>query len=177
MSRVAKMPVALPKGVEIALNGRVVEVKGSKGALEFQLHKLVDVEVEDGALKVVPNLDSSEADMLAGTTRAVVNNMVTGVSVGFERRLELVGVGYRAQVQGNKLTLSLGYSHPIEYIAPEGIAIEAPTQTEVVIKGTDKQVVGQIAAEIRSYRPPEPYKGKGVKYAKEKIVRKEAKKK
>lgn len=171
------MPVALPKGVEVAIDGRVVHVKGAKGALTFPLHRLVNVELDNGTLNFVPNEGGSEADMLAGTTRAVVNNMVAGVSSGFERRLELVGVGYRAQVQGNKLNLSLGYSHPIEYIAPDGITIEAPTQTEVVIKGTDKQVVGQVAAEIRSYRPPEPYKGKGVKYAKEKIIRKEAKKK
>jgi len=175
MSRVAKKPVALPKGVEVKINGQLISFKGPKGTLEQVVHESVNVELKDGALVFSP-VDG--ADMaIAGTMRALANNNVTGVSTGFERRLQLVGVGYRAQAQGNTLNLELGFSHPINYPMPEGISVETPSQTEIVIRGADKQKVGQVAAEIRAFRPPEPYKGKGVKYAEENILRKEAKKK
>ena len=176
MSRVGNAPVEIPKGVEITVNGQSVSVKGSKGDLSHQVHDLVGVEVEDTNLKVRANDDSKQAKALSGTTRAVLQNMVTGVSSGFERKLEIVGVGYRAQMQGKKLNLSLGFSHPVEFEIPEGITVETPSQTEVVVKGIDKQLVGQIAANIRAYRKPEPYKGKGVRYSGEHIVKKEAKK-
>ena len=174
MSRIAKAPIELPSGVEIKIAGSEVSVKGPKGNLVQSLHPNVSVEQEDKTITVKPANDSDIP--MAGTMRSLVNNMVVGVSDGFEKKLTLVGVGYRAQVQGSKLTLALGYSHPIEYTAPEGVTIEAPTQTEVVVKGCDKQKVGQVASEIRSFRPPEPYKGKGVRYADERVVRKEAKK-
>ncbi len=177
MSRVAKQPVAIPSGVEVKVDGANVTVKGPKGALEHRIHDLVKMDQEDGQLKFSANDDSKSANALAGTTRAVLNNMVTGVTTGFERKLELVGVGYRAQAQGKVLNLTLGFSHPVNYEVPEGITVETPSQTEVVVKGADKQQVGQVSAEIRAFRPPEPYKGKGVKYADEVIVRKEAKKK
>ncbi|MEM8983986.1 MAG: 50S ribosomal protein L6 [Pseudomonadota bacterium] len=177
MSRVAKQPVELPKGVEFNQAGRTVNIKGPKGALSMELNGEVTLEQEDATLSVAPRSGSRFAIAIAGTTRALLANMVNGVSNGFERKLELVGVGYRAQAQGNKLNLSLGFSHPVEYPVPEGIQIETPSQTEVVIKGIDKQRVGQVAAEIRRYRPPEPYKGKGVRYAGERVVLKEAKKK
>ncbi len=177
MSRVAKHPIKLPSGVEVRQDGAVLTIKGSKGSLTFRVHSGVEVSIEGGEVKVAPRDGVAGADMLAGTTRAVVNNMVSGVSKGFERKLELIGVGYRAQAAGNKVNLTLGYSHPIEYVAPEGITLESPSQTEILIKGVDRQKVGQVAAEIRAFRPPEPYKGKGVKYAKEQIQRKEAKKK
>jgi large subunit ribosomal protein L6 len=177
MSRVAKQPVELPSGVEVKLEGQAVTVKGSKGSMEHTIHQSVEMTQEDNLLKVASR-DGSKASMaLAGTTRALINNMVTGVSQGFERKLQLVGVGYRAQAQGQKLNLTLGFSHPVDYAVPEGISVETPSQTEVVVKGVDKQKVGQVAAEIRAHRPPEPYKGKGVKYADEVIQRKEAKKK
>jgi large subunit ribosomal protein L6 len=177
MSRIAKEPVVLPKGVECQQSGNVVTIKGSKGALSMQLNTEVELGQDDGQLKVVPRSGSKFSIAMSGTTRALLANMVTGVNEGFERKLELVGVGYRAQAQGNKLNLTLGFSHPVVYDVPEGISIETPSQTEVVIKGTDKQRVGQVAAEIRRFRPPEPYKGKGVRYANERVVLKEAKKK
>ena len=177
MSRIAKQPVALPSGVEFQQSGTVVTIKGGKGALSMDLNTEVQVEQEDGNLSIAPRSGSKFAIAMSGTTRALLANMVTGVSDGFERKLELVGVGYRAQAQGNKLNLTLGFSHPVVYDVPEGISVETPSQTEVVIKGTDKQKVGQVAAEIRHYRPPEPYKGKGVRYADERVVLKEAKKK
>ncbi len=172
MSRVAKKPVELPKGVEININGQAVTVKGSKGSLSRDIHTSVGVTQEDNVVSFAPKDGSKAAMALTGTTRALVNNMVIGVTEGFEKKLELVGVGYRAQAQGQKLNLTLGFSHPVDYAVPEGITVETPSQTEVVVRGTDKQQVGQVAAEIRAYRPPEPYKGKGVKYADEIIVRK-----
>jgi len=175
MSRVAKNPIALPKGVEVKVSGDELVVKGSKGELRHQLGHGITVSVEDNTLKVAPSNDNQWA--MAGTTRALVNNMVTGVSEGFEKKLQLVGVGYRAQSKGAVLDLTLGFSHPVNYPVPKGITIETPSQTEIVVKGIDKQQVGQVAAEIRAYRPPEPYKGKGVRYADEHVVRKEAKKK
>jgi large subunit ribosomal protein L6 len=177
MSRVAKKPVELPKGVEINISGQAITVKGGKGSLSRDIHNSVGIAQEDNVLTFVPKDGSKAAMALAGTMRALINNMVVGVSEGFEKKLELVGVGYRAQAQGQKLNLTLGFSHPVDYAVPEGVSVETPSQTEVVVKGTDKQKVGQVAAEIRAYRPPEPYKGKGVKYADEIIVRKEAKKK
>jgi large subunit ribosomal protein L6 len=174
MSRVAKNPISIPAGVELNISGSALKVKGPKGNLELNLHPNVSLEENDGQYLVKPDNDKSMA--MAGTFRALVNNMVVGVSDGFQKNLKLVGVGYRAQLQGNKLNLALGFSHPIEYSAPEGIKIETPSQTEIVVSGCDKQKVGQVAAEIRSYRPPEPYKGKGVRYADERVVRKEAKK-
>lgn len=178
MSRVAKNPVAIPKGVEVKLDDqRGITVKGSKGELRHTIHHWVDVTQDDGALRFAANQDRQEAVALAGTTRAVVNNMVHGVSQGFERRLQLVGVGYRAQAQGRKVNLTLGFSHPVDYPVPEGITVETPSNTEVVVKGIDKQLVGEVAAKIRAFRPPEPYKGKGVRYADERVVMKEAKKK
>ena len=177
MSRVAKKPVELPSGVEVKIDGQRVTVKGSKGALEHEVHSSVEVLQEDNTLRFAPRDGSKAAMALAGTTRALLSNMVTGVTAGFEKKLELVGVGYRAQAQGKVLNLTLGFSHPVNYEVPEGVTVETPSQTEVVVKGLDKQKVGQVAAEIRAFRPPEPYKGKGVKYADEVIVRKEAKKK
>ncbi|MGD8592001.1 MAG: 50S ribosomal protein L6 [Gammaproteobacteria bacterium] len=176
MSRVANNPITIPSGVEVNIAGQNVTVKGGKGSLSHEIHPAVEISREDNVLKFSPtSMDNSDA--LAGTTRALLNNMVTGVSEGFEKKLQLVGVGYRAQAQGNVLNLTLGFSHPVAFKVPEGITVETPSQTEVVVKGTDKQVVGQVAANIRAYRPPEPYKGKGIKYADEQIVRKEAKKK
>ncbi len=175
MSRIANQPVVVPSGVDIKLDGQNVRAKGSKGEMELSLHPAVKVVQEDGVLKVA--VDSKSDIAMAGTMRSLLNNLVVGVSQGFERKLELVGVGYRAQSKGKSLNLSLGFSHPVDYVVPEGITIETPSQTEILIKGFDKQKVGQVAAEIRSYRPPEPYKGKGVKYADERIIRKEAKKK
>ena len=174
MSRVAKKPIALPKGVELKLAGEAVTVKGPKGTLSFTLPAGVEVNVNGSEVL----LASKDADTtkFAGTARAVLANMVKGVSEGYERKLELVGVGYRAALQGKDLNLSLGFSHPILFKAPEGITITAPTQTEVLIAGADKQRVGETAAKIRAFRPPEPYKGKGVRYAGEKITLKEAKK-
>lgn len=177
MSRVANNPVAIPSGVEINIASGSINVKGSKGALSHKIADAVEVLKEESQLKFVPRAGQANSNALAGTTRALVNNMVTGVSQGFEKKLQLVGVGYRAQAQGKVLNLSLGFSHPVAFPVPEGITIETPSQTEVVIKGIDKQQVGQVAANIRSIRPPEPYKGKGVRYADEHIVRKEAKKK
>ena len=177
MSRVAKAPVELPQGVEFNLAGTTATVKGSKGSVSMELNSEVEVKQEDNTLSVSPRSGSRFATAIAGTTRALLANMVQGVNEGFEKKLELVGVGYRAAAQGAKLNLTLGVSHPVEYTVPEGITVETPSQTEVVVKGTDKQKVGQVAAEIRRYRPPEPYKGKGVRYSDERVVIKEAKKK
>lgn len=177
MSRVAKMPVALIKGVDFSQSGPTATIKGPKGVMSLDLHPEVAVEQDDAELKVSPKSGSRLANAVAGTTRALIANMVTGVSVGFERKLELVGIGYRAQAQGSKLNLTLGFSHPVVYEVPEGVSVETPSQTEIVVKGVDKQKVGQVAAEIRRYRPPEPYKGKGVRYSDERVVLKEAKKK
>jgi len=177
MSRIAKYPVAIPSGVQVALAGARLSVKGPKGTLEHEVHPLVKVTQEDNLLKFQRTNDSSRARAVSGTTRALVNNMVTGVARGFEKKLTIIGVGYRVAVQGKKLNLTLGYSHPIIYDIPNGITVEAPDQTSLVVKGADKQMVGQVAAEIRRYRAPEPYKGKGVRYADEVVVKKEAKKK
>ena len=177
MSRVAKSPVKLPSGVEVKIDGQAVTVKGGKGVLQLELNQLVELAQNEGALQVSPREESQEAWALAGTTRALVNSMVTGVSAGFEQKLELIGVGYKAQAQGKVLNLSLGFSHPVAYDLPEGITAETPTQTEILIKGVDKQLVGQVAANVRAFRPPEPYKGKGIRYAGEQVRRKEAKKK
>jgi len=174
MSRVAKKPVALPKGVEVNVQPELVSVKGPKGTLSLPKPVGVEISIEDG----VANLSANDPAQLAitGTVRAILANMVKGVSEGFERKLELVGVGYRAAMQGKDLSLSLGFSHPLVFVAPEGITLSTPTQTEILVQGTDKQRVGEVAAKIRGFRPPEPYKGKGVKYAGEVIIRKEAKK-
>jgi large subunit ribosomal protein L6 len=177
MSRVGKNPVELPKGVEVTVTGGSVKVKGPKGELVLALNPQVEVSVADGKAKVATVSTARTAPIVSGTTRALLANMVTGVTKGFERKLELVGVGYRAQAQGKKLNLTLGFSHPVSYPVPDGITVETPSQTEIVIKGIDRQKVGQVAAEIRRYRSPEPYKGKGVRYAGEQVVLKEAKKK
>jgi large subunit ribosomal protein L6 len=177
MSRVAKSPVVLPKGVEVSVSGGSVKVKGSKGSLELRVHDSVEVSQQDNRLSFVPRTPDASADAMAGTTRVLVDNMVEGVSKGFERKLQLIGVGYRAAAKGNALNLTLGFSHPIEYKLPAGITAETPSQTDIVLKGADKQLLGQVAAEIRSFRPPEPYKGKGVRYTDEHVIRKEAKKK
>jgi len=175
MSRVAKNPITVPSGVEVNLVDGLVKVKGPKGELSQLLHPAVELKQADNVISMSAREDSAWA--VAGTMRALVNNMVTGVSSGFEKKLTIIGVGYRAAVKGKELDLTLGFSHPVAYPIPEGITIECPSQTEVVIKGVDKQKVGQVAAEIRHFRPPEPYKGKGVRYSDEKVVRKEAKKK
>ncbi len=177
MSRIAKKPVSVPSGVEVKLEGQTLSVKGPKGQMTLDIHGDVEGVFEDNVLKFAPRVEGKSAMALTGTTRALADNMVTGVSKGFEKRLQLVGVGYRAQAQGKVLNLTLGFSHPVEFAVPEGVSIETPSQTEIVIKGMDKQLVGQVAADIRAYRPPEPYKGKGVRYADEHVVRKEAKKK
>lgn len=177
MSRIANTPVKLPSGVEVTLDGSLIKVKGSKGELEWNIHELVTVNQEDAQVKVSANDGSKHAVALAGTTRALVNNMVVGVTEGFEKKLAIVGVGYRAQAQGQKLNLTLGFSHPVVYQVPQGIKVETPSNTEIVVSGIDKQKVGQAAAEIRAYRKPEPYKGKGVRYADEYVLRKQAKKK
>ena len=177
MSRVGKLPVELPKGVEFSKSGSQVSVKGPKGALQLDLNSEIVLDQDGDALQVAPRSGSRFANAIAGTTRSLLANMVTGVTEGYERKLSLVGVGYRAQAQGNKLNLTLGFSHPIEYPIPDDIQIETPSQTEIVVRGIDKQKVGQVAAEIRRYRPPEPYKGKGVRYLDERVIMKEAKKK
>ncbi|MFB1488723.1 MULTISPECIES: 50S ribosomal protein L6 [unclassified Thiocapsa] len=177
MSRVAKAPIVLPKGVTVEISGQDVKVKGSKGTLEWSVHPTVNISQVDGELRFAPTEGHENAWAMAGTTRALLNNMVVGSSTGFVRKLSLVGVGYRAQAKGDVLSLSLGFSHPIDYPVPAGITIETPSQTEIVVTGADKQRVGQVASEIRGFRPPEPYKGKGVRYADEDVLRKEAKKK
>lgn len=177
MSRIANSPIELPSGVEVKVADGNITVKGSKGSLEQSLPRSVKLVQADNIITLDYNEKDRDANMKAGTIRAIVNNMVTGVSTGFERKLTLIGVGYRAKAQGKVLNLTLGFSHPVNHDVPEGITIETPSQTEIVVKGISKQQVGQVAAEIRAYRPPEPYKGKGVRYADEQVVRKEAKKK
>lgn len=177
MSRVAKMPIPLPKGVQLNVTGQTATVKGGKGELTIELPPGISLKIENDVAEIVRDEKGSSTNAMGGTMRALIAGMVTGVEKGYERKLELVGVGYRAQVQGKVLNLQLGLSHPVAYPVPAGITIETPTQTEVVIKGADKQRVGQVAADIRGYRSPEPYKGKGVRYHKEKVVLKEAKKK
>ncbi|TCM70836.1 LSU ribosomal protein L6P [Acinetobacter calcoaceticus] len=177
MSRVAKAPVTVPNGVTVTQNGRQVEVKGNKGTLSFNLHALVELKQEDGTLQVAPAKESKDGWMQAGTARSVLNNLVKGVNEGFERKLQLIGVGYKAAIKGNVVHLNLGFSHPIDYDLPEGVTAETPTATEIVLKSANKQLLGQVAADIRAYRSPEPYKGKGVRYSDEVVLRKEAKKK
>jgi large subunit ribosomal protein L6 len=177
MSRIAKKPVELISGVEVNISGQTITAKGKQGNLSMELHKTVSVKQEDNTLMFSPNDDSKDSMAMAGTMRSLVDNMVIGVSEGFSKQLQLIGVGYRAQMQGNVLDLSLGFSHPVKYAIPEGITIETPSQTEINVRGADKQKVGQVCAEIRAYRPPEPYKGKGVRYSDERVIRKEAKKK
>jgi len=170
-------PISIPGGVQVSINDQHISVKGSKGTMDHYMHPLVVVDQQDNELVFKPKAEQMGAVAQTGTARAVVRNMLVGVSEGFEKKLELVGVGYRAQAQGNVLNLTLGFSHPVNYAVPDGVTIETPSQTEVLVKGIDKQKVGQVAAEIRAFRPPEPYKGKGVKYSDEHIIRKEAKKK
>ena len=177
MSRIANAPVSVPSGVEVTLNGQLIKVKGAKGELEWNAHQLVSVAQEDSIVRVSANDDSKNAVALAGTTRALINNMVAGVTTGFQKKLTIIGVGYRAQAQGQKLNLTLGFSHPVVYAVPEGVVVETPSNTEIIVSGIDKQKVGQVAAEIRAYRKPEPYKGKGVRYSDEYVLRKQAKKK
>ncbi len=177
MSRIAKNPVQIPQGVEVNLSCGTISVAGSKGSLTSSIHPLVELQIDSGVISVKINKSDKTQVALAGTTRANIANMVAGVSSGYEKKLMMVGVGYRAQAKGQILNLSLGFSHPVDYEVPEGIIVETPSQTEILVKGCDKQQVGQVAANIRAYRPPEPYKGKGVRYANEIIVRKEAKKK
>ncbi len=178
MSRVAKNPVVIPSGVDVKFANGEITVKGKNGELKQRLNDdLVEVKAEDGQITFAAKGESREANALSGTFRALVGNMVKGVSEGFEKKLQLIGVGYRAQAQGKVLNLSLGFSHPIAYELPEGISAQTPSQTEIVISGADRQKVGQVAAEVRGFRPPEPYKGKGVRYADETIILKETKKK
>jgi len=177
MSRVAKQPIELPKGVDVTISGQAVSAKGPKGNESITIHELVTPVLEDGVLSVKPADESKGAIAMAGTMRSLLNNLVIGVSTGFEKKLELRGVGYRAQAQGNSVNLTLGFSHPVVHKVPDGIKVETPSQTEITISGSDKQVVGQVAADIRGYRPPEPYKGKGVRYVDEYVLMKEAKKK
>lgn len=177
MSRVAKNPISVPDGVEVKVNDNVVEVKGPKGQLQYSVHPIVNVCQKDARLHFEAGSSSTFARALSGTMRSLVNNMVVGVSKGFEKKLTIVGVGYRAAVQGKNLNLSAGFSQAVMYPIPRGITIETPSQTEIIVKGADKQQVGQVAAEIRAFRPPEPYKGKGIRYADEHVARKEAKKK
>lgn len=177
MSRVGKAPVSIPSGVEVAIKDNSISVKGSLGALDMGIHNLVKVENNAGVLSFTPADESAAANAMSGTMRQLVNNMVNGVSKGFEKKLSLIGVGYKASVAGNKLNLAVGYSHPVDFVMPAGISVATPTPTEIIIKGADRQRVGQIAAEVRAVRPPEPYKGKGIRYADEKVVIKETKKK
>lgn len=175
MSRIASKPVEIPGGVQVTLDGQQLSVKGSKGTLAMTVHETVEVKQADGTLQFAPR--KREATAVTGTMRQLANNMVVGVSSGFEKKLELNGVGYRARIAGQTLTLTVGYSHPVEYEVPKGVTAETPSQTEIVVRGADKQLVGQVAAEIRGFRPPEPYKGKGIRYADEYVRRKETKKK
>ncbi len=177
MSRVGKMPITVPQGVDVQVTADQITVKGANGTLARAMNSLVTVHKDGAVLKMAPANDSAEANAMSGTMRALVNNMVNGVSKGFEKKLNLVGVGFRAQAQGTKLNLQIGFSHPVAKEMPAGIKVECPTQTEIVIKGADRQVVGQVAAEVRAIRPPEPYKGKGIRYADERVVLKETKKK
>ncbi|MFA5016449.1 MAG: 50S ribosomal protein L6 [Methylobacter sp.] len=177
MSRIAKAPVIIPSGVDIKLEGNNVTVKGSNGQLSYDINSAVSLGITDNVIQVQWDKDDKKATAQAGTARAIVSNMVIGVSAGFEKKLTLIGVGYRAQAKGNILNLALGFSHPVDFEVPVGVLVETPSQTEILIKGSDKQLVGEVAAKIRAYRPPEPYKGKGVRYADEHVARKEAKKK
>lgn len=177
MSRVGKMPVAVPQGVDVSISAEQITVKGAGGTLSRAVNGLVTVKNESGKLTFEPVNDSAEANAMSGTMRALLNNMVDGVTKGFEKKLSLVGVGFRAQAQGTKLNLQVGFSHPVVKDMPAGVKVETPTQTEIVIKGADRQAVGQVAAEVRAIRPPEPYKGKGIRYVDERVVLKETKKK
>lgn len=177
MSRIANKPVEIPSGVDVNISGQTITVKGKNGEMSLDVNNKVEFSQDDATLNFKGKEDVVGSVAMAGTMRSLTHNMVTGVSQGFEKKLELVGVGYRAQAQGKVLNLTLGFSHPVNYEVPEGITIETPSQTEIVVKGADKQVVGQVSAEIRAYRPPEPYKGKGVRYSDERVLRKEAKKK
>jgi len=177
MSRVANYPIEVPKGVEVTLDASSLKVKGAKGSLSISLDEAVDVKNEEGRIRFVPKRNDAHSNAMAGTLRAHARNMVQGVSQGFSKKLELQGVGYRAQATGGRLDLQLGFSHPIQYELPDGIKAETPSQSEVIVSGVDRQLVGQVASEIRGFRPPEPYKGKGVRYSNERVVRKEAKKK
>ncbi len=177
MSRIAKMGVAVPQGVDIQIKEDQITVKGTGGELKLAANDLVKVVAKDGKLSFEPANESREANAMSGTMRQLVNNMVVGVSKGFEKKLTLVGVGFRAQAQGNKLNLAIGYSHPVNFEMPAGVSVTTPTPTEIIVKGADRQVVGQLAANIRDARPPEPYKGKGIRYADERVVIKETKKK
>lgn len=177
MSRIGKKIITIPSGTTVTIDERTISITGSKGTLKFSIPEGITIENSDNALTIDNNITSANANALRGTVRSIINNMVIGVSHGYEKKLQLVGVGYRAQVQGNKLLLSLGFSHPIEFTYPKEILIEVPSPTEVIVKGSNKELVGEIAAKIRSYRPPEPYKGKGVRYSNESVIIKEAKKK
>lgn len=177
MSRVGKMPIAVPQGVDVQITADQITVKGANGTLARPVSTLVSVQQEGATLKLAPANDSAEANAMSGTMRALLANMVSGVTKGFEKKLSLVGVGFRAQAQGAKLNLQIGFSHPVVKDMPAGIKVETPTPTEILIKGADRQVVGQVAAEVRAIRPPEPYKGKGIRYADERVVLKETKKK
>lgn len=177
MSRVAKAPISVPSSVQVTVNGQVVSVKGGIAELKLNVNSLVMPVFENGVLSVKPVVDTTDANAQAGTARALLANMVNGVSKGFERKLQLVGVGYKAAIQGDSVNLALGFSHPVIHKLPAGVKAETPTPTEIILKGADKQVIGQTAAEIRAYRPPEPYKGKGVRYSDERVVIKETKKK
>ena len=177
MSRVGKQPISIPRGVDVSITDQTVSVKGNKGSLTLELHPYIKIKQENGVLYLSPLCQEGAYWAMCGTMRALVHNMVIGVTAGFEKRLQLVGVGYRAQAQGQTLSLSLGFSHPIEFSVPPGIIVETPSQSEIIVKGSDKQQVGEVAAKIRAYRPPEPYKGKGVRYTEERILMKEAKKK
>ena len=177
MSRVGKMPVTLPKGVDVAISAENITVKGANGTLTRALNPLVTIRQAAGAINITPNNDTTEADAMSGTMRALLANMVGGVTKGFEKKLNLVGVGFRAQAQGTKLNLQIGFSHPVSKEMPTGVKVACPTQTEIIISGADRQAVGQVAAEVRAIRPPEPYKGKGIRYADERVKLKETKKK
>jgi large subunit ribosomal protein L6 len=177
MSRIAKAPVNIPSGVDIKLEGNLMTVKGSNGQLSYDTNTAVRFDIADNVIQVQWDATDKKATAQAGTARAIVNNMIVGVTSGFEKKLTLIGVGYRAQAKGNILNLALGFSHPVDFEVPLGVLVETPSQTEIIVKGSDKQLVGEVAAKIRAYRPPEPYKGKGVRYAEEHVARKEAKKK
>ena len=176
MSRVAKNPIIVPDGVNISVDGKNVTVKGNKGELDFLLSLSISLNIDDNAITVSYDESNQKSVALAGTTRSIINNMIIGVSAGFEKKLELIGVGYRAKASGKLLELTLGFSHPVKYQLPDDVQVETPSQTEVVLKSHNKQILGQVAAEIRAFRPPEPYKGKGVRYVDEQVKRKEAKK-
>jgi large subunit ribosomal protein L6 len=177
MSRVGKMPIAVPKGIDVKLSAETINVKGAQGTLSATIHHLVTIQQDGENLTFAPKDESTAANAMSGTMRALVNNMVTGVGKGFEKKLTLVGVGFRAAAQGSKLNLQIGFSHPVVKDMPAGVKVETPTQTEIIIKGADRQAVGQVAAEVRAIRPPEPYKGKGIRYATERVTLKETKKK